>query len=78
MVNAVYYSFNLAFSHVDGFLDFFRAIGQFIYLLFNFKAVLVGVIFALAIFGFKKHPILYIAFAAFIGICFQMYAPIYI
>ncbi|MDY5982774.1 MAG: chromate transporter [Anaeroplasma sp.] len=78
MVNAVSYSFHQAFSHVDGFIDFFRAIGQFIYLLFNFKAVLVGVLFALAIFGFKKHPILYIAFAAVVGICFQMYAPIYI
>ena len=78
MVNAVSYSFHQAFGHVDGFIDFFRAIGQFIYLLFNFKAVLVGVLFALAIFGFKKHPILYIAFAAVVGICFQMYAPIYI
>ena len=76
VIDALSYAFNQAFSNVSSFGDFFISIWNFLNLLFNWKACGLGVVFALAIFGFKKHPILYIAFAAFLGISLNMYEQI--
>lgn len=77
-VDSLKYAFNTAFGSLNGFLDFFICCFNFVKLLFNFKAVGIGVVFALAIFGFKKHPIIYIVAAAFVGICFRMHEAILI
>lgn len=73
VIDAISYAAKEAFKNVSGFGDFFIALWSFIRLLLNFKACALGIVFALAIFGFKKHPILYIAFAAFLGITLNMY-----
>lgn len=75
-IDSLKYSFNAAFGSLSSFKGFFPAVWNFLNTLFNWKAVGLGVCFGLAIFGFKKHPILYIAVAAFIGICFSMHEAI--
>jgi len=40
--------------------------------LINFKALAIGIIFGILIFKFKKHPIIYIACGAIVGIILQM------
>lgn len=71
-VDTINYAFNTAFNNVNGFASFFISLWDFIKLLLNFKACFLGILFGLIIFGFKKHPILYIAFAAYLGISFHM------
>ena len=71
-IDTMSYAFHQAFDNMEGFSSFFPAVWNFINLLLNFKACFLGVLFALIIFGFKKHPILYIAFAAFLGISLHM------
>lgn len=75
-VDSLKYSFNLAFGSINNIGDFFKGIVIFIKTLINFKALGLGICFGLGIFGFKKHPILYIALGAFVGICFNMYEAI--
>lgn len=75
-VSAIPYAFNTAFSHIDSFGHFFVCLYDFIRLLINFKAVGLGIVFGISIFTFKKHPIIYIASGAVLGICFNMYESI--
>lgn len=75
-IDSVKYSFNTAFNNITNVKSFFIEVGTFFKLLINFKAVGLGICFGLGIFGFKKHPVLYIALGAFVGICFNMYEAI--
>ena len=77
-VDCISHSWNLAFSGLSGFEDFFPSLANFMSYLFNWKAVAIGLLFGIGIFKFKKHPILYIAIAALCGIVFQMYSVIII
>lgn len=47
---------------------FFPSLGDALNELFNWKNIAVGVIFGITIFKYKKHPVLYIAIGALIGI----------
>ncbi len=50
----------------------FPRTGDFFDVLINWKALGIGAIFAVLVFKLKKHPIIYIIFAAFIGIVLQL------
>ena len=78
LISTIPYAFNTAFSNVNSFTSFFVGVYDFIRLAINFKALGLGVIFGIGIFAFKKHPIIYIAAGAFVGICFSMYEAIVI
>ena len=52
--------------------NFFSFIYKYFELLFNFKALALGLFFGIIVFKFKKHPIVYIALGAVFGILLQM------
>ena len=52
--------------------NFFSCIAKYIELLINYKALAVGVIFGILVFKFKKHPVVYIALGAVVGIILQL------
>ena len=56
----------------NGGANFFSCIYKFVELLINFKALAVGLIFAVLVFKFKKHPVIYIVAGAIVGILLQM------
>ena len=56
----------------NGGANFFSCIGKYVELLINWKALAVGAIFAILVFKFKKHPVIYIALGAIVGILLQM------
>lgn len=75
-LNTLFYSWNEAFKGINSsnfFTSIIPSIASFFNYLFNWKAVGIGLLFGTAIFKFKKHPILYIAIAALVGIVLQMY-----
>lgn len=75
-LNTLSYSWNEAFKGINTsnfFSSIIPSIANFFNYLFNWKAVGIGLLFGIGIFKFKKHPILYIAVAALVGIVFQMY-----
>jgi hypothetical protein len=47
---------------------FFQSLGNAIDSILNWKNIAVGIIFGITIFKYKKHPILYIALGAIVGI----------
>ncbi|MCR5706142.1 MAG: hypothetical protein K6G48_05045, partial [Acholeplasmatales bacterium] len=47
---------------------FFPSLGDAINNILNWKNIAVGVVFGITIFKYKKHPILYIAIGAVVGI----------
>ena len=70
LLNPIIHLFNV---HVDDFkADFFKTLAIYFDELINFKSLVVGVIFGIGIFKFKKHPIIYIALAAIVGIILRM------
>ena len=80
-LNALSYSWNEAFkeiSTINFFSTIIPSIANFFNYLFNWKVVGIGLLFGIGIFKFKKHPILYIAIAAFVGVVMQMYNVIVI
>lgn len=75
-LNTLSYSWNEAFKGINTsnfYSSIIPSIANFFNYLFNWKAVGIGLLFGIGIFKFKKHPILYIAVAALVGIVFQMY-----
>ena len=56
-----------AFNHI-GNGNFFVEFAGFFNNVFNWQHLAIGMIFVIAVFKFKKHPIIYIAIAAIIGI----------
>ena len=59
-------------SHsINGFGDFMGAISDSIINFFDYKCLALALFMGILIFKFKKHPIIYIAAAAVIGIVFQ-------
>ena len=52
--------------------NFFSFIYKYLELLFNFKALALGLFFGIIVFKFKKHPIVYIVLGAIFGILLQM------
>ena len=60
------------YSKANGGANFFSCIYKFVELLINFKALAVGLIFAVLVFKFKKHPVIYIVAGAIVGILLQM------
>ncbi len=56
---------------VDSFAKFFDGSKEFLVNLFDFKCLSLAIFMGILIFKFKKHPILYIALAAVIGIIFK-------
>ena len=56
-----------AFNHI-GSGNFFVEFANFFNNVFNWQHLAIGMIFVIAVFKFKKHPIIYIAIAAVIGI----------
>ncbi len=59
------------FKTNDG-ANFFSVIYKYLTLLLDFRAVMVALVFGIFIFKFKKHPVLYIAIGAVVGIILQM------
>ena len=57
---------------VNGGANFFSCIYKYVDLLINFKALAVGAVFAILVFKFKKHPVIYIVLGAIVGILLQM------
>lgn len=70
LLNPLVHLFNV---HLDDFKsDFFKTLALYFDELINFKALGVGLVFGICIFKFKKHPIIYIAIAAVVGILLRM------
>ncbi|MGM9970623.1 MAG: chromate transporter [Anaeroplasma sp.] len=68
-------AFTACFSGINTanfFKDIWLALSNALVALFDYKALALAVILGILIFKYKKHPILYIALAAVIGIIFQM------
>ncbi len=63
--------FKTSFSNVS-FKTFFKCLSSSCDLIFNYKNICVGLLFAFLIFKFKKHPILYIFMGAIVGILLWM------
>lgn len=57
---------------------FFECVGAFFNLAFNFRNVALALILGIGVFKFKKHPLIYIAISAVMGIIFNMYEVTYI
>ena len=60
------------YFNVNGGANFFSCIYKYLTFLLDFKALAIGAIFAILVFKFKKHPVLYIALGAIVGILLQM------
>lgn len=58
---------NEAYIHYQDTHDFWGSVNVF----FDYKALILGAVLAFLVFKFKKHPIIYIAIAAIIGIIFR-------
>ncbi len=68
-------AFKLAFNglNANNFItDCWAAISNGLVALFNFKNLALGLLIGILLFKYKKHPILYIALAAILGIIFQL------
>lgn len=52
--------------------NFFSVIYKYLELLINYKALAVGLVFAILVFKFKKHPVVYIVLGAIVGIVLQL------
>ena len=74
--NAAYSILKLSIINVDTFEtiekeNFWPSLGNALINFFDYKCLILAVVMAFLIFKFKKHPILYIAIAAIIGIIFK-------
>ena len=79
LLNGTIVDFNSAseafagFEWANFFKDIWLVISNYVILLFgNFKGIAVALFLGILIFKYKKHPILYIAIAALLGIILQM------
>ncbi len=80
-LNSISYAFDNAKTEalrLYGNAGFFEMIGAFFNLLINFKNLAIALILGIGIFKFKKHPILYIAISATLGIVFNLYSVNYV
>ncbi len=57
---------------VNSGANFFSCIYRYLTYLLDFKALAVGLVFGVLIFKLKKHPVIYIALGAVVGILLQM------
>ena len=74
--NAAFSIFKIAIINADAFdtvskENFWPTFGEALTNLFDYKCLILGAILGFLIFKFKKHPLIYIAGAAIIGIIFR-------
>ena len=74
--NAAYSILKLSIINVDSFNsvnkdNFWPSLGEALINFFDYKCLILAGVMAFLIFKFKKHPIIYIAIAAIIGIIFK-------
>ena len=74
--NAAYSILKISIINVDSFNsvnkeNFWSSLGEAFINFFDYKCLILAVVMGFLIFKFKKHPIIYIAIAAIIGIIFK-------
>ena len=74
--NAAYSILKISIINIESFEivnkeNFWPSLGEALLNFFDYKCLILAVIMAFLIFKFKKHPIIYIAIAAIIGILFR-------
>lgn len=80
-LNAFTYSFKNTEAEairLYGSAGFFEQVGAFLNSLINYKNLAIALILGIGIFKFKKHPIIYIAISAVLGIIFNLYTVNYV